>query len=112
MIVRGPLQKGLLTGKFNGGTLFPDGDIRHDWTGGEWFQSNIDKVQRLRPLGENERTMAQLGLRYVLSHPAVSAAIPGAKTMQQVEDNASGPVRPLMSDDELRVIKEVAPMSV
>src|SRR4051794_2562391 len=41
VIVRGPLQKGLLMGKFTADTRFPEGDIRHDWTDGEWFRNNI-----------------------------------------------------------------------
>ncbi|MDQ3930305.1 MAG: aldo/keto reductase [Chloroflexota bacterium] len=110
VIVRGPLQKGLLTGKFTADTRFPEGDIRHDWTGGEWFQRNLEKVDRLRPLVNDERTMTQLALRYVLSHPAVSAAIPGAKTPQQAEDNASASVRPLLSEAELQRIREAAPL--
>ncbi|MEO6457061.1 MAG: aldo/keto reductase [Chloroflexia bacterium] len=112
VIARGPLQKGLLTGKFTSDTRFSEGDIRKDWTGGEWFQGNLEKVERLRPLAGEGRTMAQLALRYVLSHPAVSAAIPGGKTPQQVEENASASVRPLLSEEELSIIHESAPISV
>lgn len=102
----------MLTGKFTPDTRFSEGDIRKDWTGGEWFQGNLEKVERLRPLAREGRTMAQLALRYVLSHPAVSAAIPGGKTPQQVEENASASVRPLLSEEELSIIHEAAPISV
>jgi myo-inositol catabolism protein IolS len=112
VVVRGPLQKGLLTGKFTRSTRFPEGDIRKDWTGGEWFEGNLEKVERLRTLVQEGRTLAQLALRYVLSHPAVSVAIPGGKTPQQVEENASASKRPLLLEEELRFIDEAAPVVV
>ena len=111
VVVRGPLQKGLLTGKFTPDTHFADGDIRKDWTGGEWYQSNLERVERLRPMVQHGRTLAQVALRYVLSHPAVSVAIPGAKTPQQVEENASASVRPLLSEEELHFIRKAAPIA-
>jgi myo-inositol catabolism protein IolS len=49
-------------------------------------------------------------LRYVLNHPAVSVAIPGAKTSAQVEANAAASVRPLLSEEDLRLIQEVSPL--
>jgi myo-inositol catabolism protein IolS len=45
----------------------------------------------------------------VLNDPAVSVAIPGAKTPAQVESNAAASVRPLLSED-LRLIQEVSPL--
>ena len=50
-----------------------------------------------------------MALRFVLGHPAVSVAIPGGKTPEQVETNAAASVRPLLSDEGLRLIDEVAP---
>lgn len=111
VVVRGPLQKGLLTGKFSPETQFLEGDIRKDWTGGEWFQSNLEKVERLRPLVKEGRTLTQLALGYVLSHPAVSTAIPGGKTPRQVEENAAASTRPLLSDGELQAIDDAAPVA-
>jgi myo-inositol catabolism protein IolS len=53
--------------------------------------------------------MGQLALRFVLSHPAVTAAIPGGKTVEQVEENAAASGRPLLSEELRRAIDEVAP---
>ena len=60
-------------------------------------------MERLRPL-EDGRTLGQLALRYVLGHPAVSVAVPGAKTPAQVEANAAASARPLLSEEDLRLI--------
>lgn len=109
VLVRGPLNKGLLAGKFTPDTTFPEGDIRHDWPAEPWYRETLEKVDRLRPLEREGQSLTQLALRFVLSHPAVSAAIPGAKTPQQVEENSGASVRPLLSDEELRLIDEVVP---
>ena len=109
VVVRGPLRMGLLTGKFSEDTTFPEGDIRRSWPEAQWFKESLKKVQSLKTL-EDGRTLGQLALRYVLNHPAVSVAIPGAKTTAQVEANAAASVRPLLSGEDLRFIQEVAPL--
>ena len=108
-VVRGPLQKGLLTGKFAPESTFPEGDVRHAWPNEPWFQDGLRKVERLRVLEGEGQGLGQLALRFVLSHPAVSVAIPGGKTPEQVDANAAASVRPLLSAEELRLIDEVAP---
>jgi myo-inositol catabolism protein IolS len=109
-VVRGPLRMGILTGKFSEDTTFPEGDIRRNWPAERWFKDNLEKVERLRSL-EDGKTLGQLALRYVLNHPAVSVAIPGAKTLAQVEANAAASVRPLLSEEDLRLIREVSPLT-
>ncbi len=109
VVVRGPLQKGLLTGKFTPDATFPEGDVRHSWPNEAWFRESIEKVERLRALEREGQTLGQLALRFVLSHPAVSTAIPGGKTPEQVEENAAASIQPLPSEEELRLIEEVAP---
>jgi myo-inositol catabolism protein IolS len=109
VVVRGPLRMGILTGKFLEDTTFPEGDIRRSWPEEQWFRESLEKVERLRPL-EDGRTLGQLALRYVLNHPAVSVAIPGAKRPAQVEANAAASVRPLLSEEDLQLIEEVSPL--
>lgn len=109
VVVRGPLQKGLLTGKFSPTTTFPEGDVRSGWPSEPWYRDDLARVDRLRRLEREGQTMGQLALRFVLSHPAVSSAIPGGKTPEQVEENAGASVRPLLAEEELRLIDEVAP---
>ncbi|MDQ6422861.1 aldo/keto reductase [Paenibacillus sp. LHD-117] len=109
VVVRGPLKMGLLTGKFSKDTIFPEGDIRKNWPDEPWFQESLKKVDSLRPLENEQRKLSQVALRYVLNHPAVSSAIPGAKTPEQVEANASASVRPLLSNEDLLNITQAAP---
>jgi myo-inositol catabolism protein IolS len=111
VVVRGPLKMGVLTGKFSRNTIFPEGDIRKNWPTEHWFQDSLEKVDRLRKLENDDRKLGQVALRYVLNHPAVSSAIPGAKTTEQVEANASASVRPLLSEEDQQLINEVAPLN-
>ncbi len=107
-VIRGPLRMGLLTGKFTPETTFSDNDVRKNWPQEPWYRESLDKVERLRALERPDQTPGQLALRFVLNHPAVSVAIPGAKTPEQVEANAAASVRPLLSEDEVRLIDQVA----
>ncbi len=109
-VIRGPLQKGLLTGKFTPDSRFPEGDVRHDWPNQSWYRESLATVENLRTLERSDQTLGQLALRFVLSHPAVTVAIPGAKTPEQVDANAAASVRPLLTPEERQRIDEVAPL--
>ncbi len=109
VVVRGPLRMGVLTGKFTSETQFPEGDIRKNWPNEDWFKDSLEKVEQLRALERDDQSLAQLALRFVLSHPAVSAAIPGAKTREQAEANVAASIRPLLSGEDLQLIDEVSP---
>ena len=107
-VVRGPLYKGMLSGKFTSATTFAEGDIRHDWPSQPSFQTNLDKVQRLGTVAGRDRSVTELALRFVLSNSAVSAVIPGAKTVGQVEQNVRASIRPLLSAEDLSAIDRIA----
>ncbi|AFZ66852.1 aldo/keto reductase [Deinococcus peraridilitoris] len=107
VVVRGPLRMGMLTGKFTSETQFPEGDVRHSWPQEDWFKTQLEQVEQLRPLTSPDRTMGQLALQFVLNHPAVSVAIPGAKTPEQVEQNVAASRRPLLSQEDLSLIERV-----
>lgn len=90
VIVRIPLLFGLLTGKFNSNTRFGEDDHRRFNLSPDKLQHYLNQLDRMQPLFDAypEQTMAQVSLRFCISHPACTVAIPGAKTPQQVEDNA------------------------
>lgn len=94
VIVRGALAMGLLTGKFDENTTFPDGDFRQNWLKdpeqNATFRRDLEKVRALGPLAKNGRTLAQAALAFTLEHDAVSTVIPGAKNPRQVRANLPG----------------------
>jgi aryl-alcohol dehydrogenase-like predicted oxidoreductase len=108
VIVRGPLAMGILSGKFTPDTVFTD-EVRRSWNEGERrerFLRRLEIVERLRFLERDGRTMAQAALQFVLAHPAVSCAIPGAKSPQQAESNATAGDGTL-TEEELKAIDEI-----
>lgn len=107
VVVRGPLRMGMLTGKFTTETRFPQGDVRHAWPHEDWYRTQLDQVQQLRTLTSSERSLGELALRFVLNHPAVSVAIPGGKTPEQVEQNVRASARPLLDEQDIDQIEAV-----
>jgi len=89
-IIRGPLAQGLLAGKFDAETRFTD-SVRTKWnegSGREQFLKRLKTVEALKFLERPGQTLAQAALRFVLAHPAVTVAIPGAKSPDQARANA------------------------
>ena len=108
VIARVPLASGFLTGKFTKDATFPPDDHRSHRFPPAKVAATVEKVERLRFLTEGrDKTLAQAALQYVLSHPAVSTVIPGAKTAAQARDNAAASDGALLSEDELRRVREV-----
>jgi myo-inositol catabolism protein IolS len=108
VLVRGPLHKGVCAGKFTAQTRFDD-SVREGWNEGEarqQFLRNVQAVEQLRFLERPERTLAQAALQFVIGHPAVTVAIPGAKNPQQACANAAAS-RAVLDPDELDRVRQI-----
>jgi aryl-alcohol dehydrogenase-like predicted oxidoreductase len=112
VIVRGPLSMGILTGKFNADTQFAKDDWRRRWQDNpeehEIYLDDLAKVEKLRPLAQ-DRTLAQLAIQFVMAHPAVTVAIPGAKTPNQLQDNVGAALLPPLTSEDLARIEAITP---
>ncbi len=112
VLVRGPLAMGILTGKFTKDTRFEDGDFRQNWIKNEdehqVFLNDLEKVEKLKPL-TNGRSMAQLAIQFVMQHPAVTLAIPGAKRISQLKENVKAALLPELTPEELALIDSITP---
>jgi aryl-alcohol dehydrogenase-like predicted oxidoreductase len=98
VLVRGPLRRGLLAGKYSRDTVFTDA-VRTSWNKGEddreSFERDIAQVDKLRASLQPGQEMVTTALRYVISHPAAPVAIPGAKSPAQAAMNAAAGERTL-----------------
>jgi aryl-alcohol dehydrogenase-like predicted oxidoreductase len=105
IIVRLPLASGLLGGKITRATTFRADDHRHFNRDGAMFnvgetfaglelERGITAIEQLAPLVPAGMTMAQMALRWVLDHPAVSVVIPGASRPDQVRANVDAAAVP------------------
>ncbi len=118
IIVRVPLASGLLSGAMTRERAFEADDHRAFNRHGEAFDvgetfSGVDfevglaaatELQALVPKGS---TLAQLALRWILMHPAVSVVIPGARRPQQAGDNAAASDLPALTPEAMQHVREV-----
>jgi aryl-alcohol dehydrogenase-like predicted oxidoreductase len=90
VLARVPFDEGALTGTIGPDTEFPDGDFRNHYFRDDRKQQVADHVQAiLDDLGIERDQLAEVALRYILSHPAVSTVIPGMRSVRNVERNAA-----------------------
>jgi aryl-alcohol dehydrogenase-like predicted oxidoreductase len=118
IIARVPLASGLLTGKINAQTQFPKEDHRNYNRHGESFDkgetfSGVDldqglvAVSELKKLAPPGLSMGQFALRWILMFDAVSCAIPGAKTPEQVEANVNAAQAPALGPQTMNGVQSV-----
>ncbi|WP_324756624.1 aldo/keto reductase [Haloarcula sp. GH36] len=100
VIARVPLASGLLTGTLSRDMEFPENDHRNFNVDGEAFdrgetfaglpvEDGFDAVDALRGHVPERMTMAQMALRWILDHDAVSTVIPGSTTPEHIQANAA-----------------------
>jgi aryl-alcohol dehydrogenase-like predicted oxidoreductase len=118
ILARVPLSSGLLSGKITRASTFAADDHRafnrhgESFDRGETFSGldfelGLQAVEALRPLVPPGQTMAQMALRWILSFPAVSCAIPGAKRPAQVEENVRAADLPQLPEATLAQIRAI-----
>lgn len=100
VLARIPLASGFLSGKYAPGTQFTaENDLRSRWDSAR-VQGRLEQVQEIQrnevPAGV---PMASWALAWCLQHPAVTCVIPGCKSVEQVESNASAADLNLVSKD-------------
>ena len=118
ILARVPLASGMLTGKFTAHSQFSSEDHRAFNRHGEAFdrgetfagvdfETGLKAVEELRKFVPEHADMAEMALRWILMFPAVTAAIPGAKRVNQVEDNIKAVDLAPLSEAAMRGIHEV-----
>jgi aryl-alcohol dehydrogenase-like predicted oxidoreductase len=110
IIVRLPLNSGLLAGKLSRESSFDESDHRNfnrdgaafsvgETFGGIPFDKGLELVEELRPLCPPEFSMAQMAQRFILDFPEVTTVITGASRPDQVDRNAGVSDLPALGSD-------------
>ncbi len=118
ILARVPLASGLLSGKMNAGREFPHNDHRNfnregaafdkgETFAGVPFGQGLEAAEELKNLVPENYTLAQFALRWILMHPTVSCAIPGAKRPSQAEDNLAAAEMPPLSGETMDRAREI-----
>jgi len=106
-ILRGPLAKGALSGKFTTRTTFPADDVRHRMDYGGAQAPMLAAVEAIRNvLGSRGRTVAQGALCWLLSRSDVLIPIPGFRTVAQAKENAAAMTHGPLSHDEMEQVRQ------
>jgi len=106
VIARVPFDEGSLTGRIGPDTEFPDGDWRNRYFAGDRKREVWERAQAVAsdarvPVDE----LAEVALRFCITHPAVSAAIPGMRTVRNVERNVAAVERGPLSDEQVAALR-------
>jgi aryl-alcohol dehydrogenase-like predicted oxidoreductase len=106
VIVRVPFDEGALTGSVRPETTFPDGDFRNDYFAGERKRVAWERVQAIaRDLDVEVDMLAEIALRFCLSHPATSVVIPGMRSRRNVERNVRAASAGPLTKDQLMTLR-------
>src|SRR3954452_3110175 len=118
ILARVPLASGLLTGKLKKDSQFGPEDHRNfnrqgqafdvgETFSGVDFNVALEAVEQIRRLVPPGFSMAQFALKWILAFDAVTCAIPGGKTPEQVADNCRASDLPPLSPEVLSAVNQV-----
>lgn len=118
ILARVPLASGLLTGKLRRDSAFASDDHRNfnrygnafdvgETFSGVDYETGLAAVEEIRKLLLSGMSMSQFALRWILMFDAVSCAIPGGKTPEQVKDNCGASEKPALSHDTMRAVQHL-----
>ncbi|HEX4593466.1 MAG TPA: aldo/keto reductase [Bryobacteraceae bacterium] len=99
VLARVPFDEGSLTGGVTEETAFDPKEFRAFYFRGDRKKQVMEHVAALQmDLPATNGSLAEIALRFTISHPAVSTVIPGMRTVRNVERNAAvsekGPLDP------------------
>jgi aryl-alcohol dehydrogenase-like predicted oxidoreductase len=106
VIVRVPFDEGALTGSVRPETTFPGGDFRNGYFAGERRREVWERAQAIaRDLDVEVDRLAEIALRFCLSHPAASVVIPGMRSTRNVERNVRAAAAGQLGTDQLAALR-------
>jgi aryl-alcohol dehydrogenase-like predicted oxidoreductase len=108
VLARVPLDEGALTGRITEDTTFPPGDFRDFYFRGDRKKEVVEHVKALRQELGDGANLADIALRFCLSHPAVSSVIPGMRTRSHVESNSALSDQGPLSAETMAILKRHA----
>ncbi len=105
LVVRVPHSSGMLEGKYTKDTTFARNDHRRHRPK-EWLLDGLKKVEQLDFLTA-ERTLGQVALKFILASPEIASTLPNIYDEEQLEEFASAPDTPDLTEEELARIEEL-----
>jgi aryl-alcohol dehydrogenase-like predicted oxidoreductase len=106
VLARVPLDEGGLTGAITEDTQFQPGEFRESYFRGDRKRQVVQHVEALKKDLEGvPGTLAEIALRFCLSHPAVSSVIPGMRRVSTVESSCRAAAAGKLDPRTLAILK-------
>jgi aryl-alcohol dehydrogenase-like predicted oxidoreductase len=105
-LVRVPHSSGMLEGKYTAETVFAPGDHRVHRPR-SWLLNGVKKIDQLRFLGSNDRTLGQAALQWLLADDRVASTLPNIYNEEQLIEFAKAPETPALTRDDMERIAEL-----
>ncbi|HLF78983.1 MAG TPA: aldo/keto reductase [Dehalococcoidia bacterium] len=106
LVVRVPHSSGLLEGHYTAETTFPVTDHRSHRPR-QWLLEGLHKVERLRFLEMDGRSLGQAAIQWLLAEPTVASVLPNIYDETQLREFAAASESPALSEAELRHVQEL-----
>jgi aryl-alcohol dehydrogenase-like predicted oxidoreductase len=98
------LHLGLLTGKFAGTESFTDLRAKHKDFTGDRFQTLATRIRQTQSIADKYHlTITQLMLAATLLHPAITCAIVGVKSPDQIKESAGAMTQTIYREDYFKI---------
>jgi aryl-alcohol dehydrogenase-like predicted oxidoreductase len=68
-------------------------------------------AKAIQSVSSNERNAAQTAIQYVLKNPAVTAAVVGIRTMEQLKEAVETIDKKPLTEEEMKILKESVPVN-
>jgi aryl-alcohol dehydrogenase-like predicted oxidoreductase len=102
-LVRVTHSSGMLEGKYTAETTFPPEDHRSHRPR-SWLLNGVKKIDRLRFLENENRSLGQAALQWLLADDRVASTLPNIYNHEQLVEFANAPDTPRLTSDELEKI--------
>lgn len=99
-MIRVPHSSGMLEGHYTADTTFPENDHRRHRPR-SWLINGVKKVEQLRFLERQGRTLGQAAIEWLLTEPRVMTVLPNIYDREQLAEFAAAPDAPALSADEI-----------
>jgi aryl-alcohol dehydrogenase-like predicted oxidoreductase len=105
-MIRVPHSSGMLEGHYTADTVFPPNDHRNHRPR-SWLLNGVKKVEQLRFLEKEGRTLGQAALQWLLHDERVATVLPNIYDANQLREFAATSDSPGLTDDEMQRVESL-----
>ncbi len=105
-LIRVTHSSGMLEGHYTEDTTFPPSDHRSHRPR-SWLLNGLKKIETLKFLVNENRTLGQVALQWLLADDRIIGTLPNIYNSEQVKEFAAAPDTPPLTEDEVERVREL-----